>query len=159
AETPLIVCVARQVTVKNLELLLDACSLLSKRGRNFRCVLVGDGPCRGDLEEKRARLGLKEIVQMPGAAEQADVAKWWQRAAVGGLTSDNEGMPVSLMEAAGCGVPVAATAVGGVPELIADGATGLLVPPNDAGALATALERLLSNSELRTRFGTAARRR
>src|SRR5438045_2807000 len=53
--TPLIVCVARQVPVKNLGLLLDACSLLAKRGTNFHCVLVGDGPCRGELEEKRAR--------------------------------------------------------------------------------------------------------
>jgi glycosyltransferase involved in cell wall biosynthesis len=158
-ETPLIVCVARQVTVKNLGLLLDACSLLAMRGTNFRCVLVGDGPCRGELEEKRARLGLGGFVQMPGAAEQADVLKWWQRASIGVLTSDNEGMPVSLMEAAACGVPVAATAVGGVPELVADGATGLLVPPNDAGALTAALERLLGEPGLRTRLGTAARQR
>jgi glycosyltransferase involved in cell wall biosynthesis len=159
AETPLIVCVARQVAVKNLGLLLDACSLLAKRGTNFRCVLVGDGPCRDELEEKRVRLGLTEVVQMPGAAEQAEVLKWWQRASIGVLTSDNEGMPVSLMEAAACGVPVAATAVGGVPELIADGTTGLLIPPNDANSLAAALERLLSNPELRTRIGTAARQR
>jgi glycosyltransferase involved in cell wall biosynthesis len=158
AETPLIVCVARQVAVKNLGLLLDACSLLAKRGTNFRCVLVGDGPCQGELEEKRAQLGLSEIVEMPGAAEQADVLKWWQRAAVGVLTSDNEGMPVSLMEAAACGVPVAATAVGGVPELIADGTTGLLVRPNDAGALAAALGRLLDEPGLRARLGMAARR-
>jgi glycosyltransferase involved in cell wall biosynthesis len=156
---PLIVCVARQVAVKNLGLLLDACSLLARRGTKFRCVLVGDGPCRGELEEKRARLGLEEIVQMPGAAEQADVLKWWQRASIGALTSDNEGMPVSLMEAAACGVPVAATAVGGVPELIADGATGLLIPPHDAGALAAALERLIGEPELRARLGMAARRR
>lgn len=159
ADTPLIVCVARQVAVKNLGLLLDACSLLAKRGRNFRCLLVGDGPCRDELEEKRARLGLTETVQMPGAAEQAEVLKWWQRAAVGVLTSDNEGMPISLMEASACGVPVAATAVGGVPELIADGATGLLVPPNDAGALAAALERLLGEPDLRARLGMAARQR
>jgi glycosyltransferase involved in cell wall biosynthesis len=159
AETPLIVCVARQVAVKNLGLLLDACSLLAERGTKFRCVLVGDGPCRGELEEKRARLGLGEIVEMPGATEQSEVLKWWQRATVGVLTSENEGMPVSLMEAAACGVPVAATAVGGVPELIADGATGLLIPPNDAGALAAALERLLGEPDLRARLGIAARRR
>jgi glycosyltransferase involved in cell wall biosynthesis len=158
-ETPLIVCVARQVAVKNLGLLLDACSLLLKRNTNFRCILVGDGPCRGELEEKRARLGLSEIVQMPGASEQAEVLKWWQRATVGVLTSDNEGMPVSLMEAAACAVPVVATAVGGVPELIADGVTGLLIPPNDAGALAAALGRLLDEPGLRTRLGKAARQR
>jgi len=76
-ETPLIVCVARQVAVKNLGLLLDACSMLAKGGTNFRCVLIGDGPCRGELEEKRTRLGLTDIVQMPGATEQSEVLKWW----------------------------------------------------------------------------------
>ena len=159
SETPLIVCVARQVAVKNLGLLLDACSLLAKRGTNFRCVLVGDGPCRGELEQKCARLGLGKLVQMPGASEQAEVLKWWQRATIGVLTSDNEGMPVSLMEAAACGVPVAATAVGGVPELIVDGATGLLIPPNDPGALAVALQKLLTEPGLRARLGVAARQR
>jgi glycosyltransferase involved in cell wall biosynthesis len=158
-EAPLILCVARQVAVKNLGLLLDACALLLQRGVNFRCVMVGDGPCRGELEEKRSRLGLTKIVQMPGSAEQAEVLKWWQRAAVGVLTSDNEGMPVSLMEAASCGVPVAATAVGGVPELIEDGITGLLTPPNDAEALAAALARLLEDPDLRMRLGKAARQR
>lgn len=159
AETPLMVCVARQVAVKNLGLLLDACSLLAKRGTKFRCVLVGDGPCRTQLEEKRARLGLGEFVEMPGAMEQGEVLKWWRQATVGVLTSENEGMPVSLMEAAACGVPVAATAVGGVPELIEDGATGVLVPSNDAGALAAALQRLLDEPDLRARLGTAARQR
>jgi glycosyltransferase involved in cell wall biosynthesis len=156
---PLIVCVARQVAVKNLGLLLEACSLLAKRGTKFHCVLVGDGPCRVELEEKRERLGLRELVEMPGAAEQGQVLKWWQQATVGVLTSDNEGMPVSLMEAAACGVPAVATEVGGVPELVEDGATGLLVPPRDAGALAGALEMLLGQHDLRARLGLAARRR
>src|SRR5439155_18192535 len=104
------------------------------RGVNFRAVLIGDGPCRGALEETRSRLGLQEIVQMPGPAEQSEVLKWWQRATVGLLMSDQEGMPVSLMEAAACGVPVVATAVGGVPEMVEDGVTGLLVPAGDAEA-------------------------
>jgi glycosyltransferase involved in cell wall biosynthesis len=157
--TPLIVCVARQVAVKNLGLLLDACSLLAEQGTKFRCVLVGDGPCRSELVEKRDRLGLVELVELPGAAEQRQVVRWWQQAAVGVLSSDNEGMPVSLMEAAACGVPAVATAVGGVPELIEDGATGLLVPPGDASSLAAALQRLLQEPDLRVRFGAAARQR
>ena len=156
---PLIVCVARQVTVKNLGLLLEACALLVQRHVRFRCVLVGDGPCRTELEAARARLGLMEIVEMPGAAEQSQVLEWWQHAIIGVLTSDSEGMPVSLMEAAACGVPAVATAVGGVPELVEDGVTGLLVPPRDAPALASALERLLVDRSLRTRLGRAARRR
>ncbi|HTL56091.1 MAG TPA: glycosyltransferase [Candidatus Limnocylindrales bacterium] len=156
---PLIVCVARHVLVKNLGLLLDACALLAEHGVRFRCILLGDGPCRRELEAARARLGLLEIVEMRGAAEQSQVLAWWQHAAVGVLTSDSEGVPVSLMEAAACGVPAVATSVGGVPELVEDGVTGLLVPPRDAPALASALERLLGDQSLRRRLGEAARQR
>ncbi len=156
---PLIVCVARLVAVKNLALLLDTCAVLRNDGVNFRCVIVGDGPLRGELESKRAALNLEKLVEMPGAAEQGEVLKWWQRAAVGALTSENEGMPVCLMEAAACGVPVVAPHVGGVPELVADGVTGILSPANDPGSFALALERLLANAELRGRMGAAARQR
>lgn len=156
---PLVVCVARHVRVKNLQLLLRACARLRDWGVDFRCVLVGDGPCRGELEELRSGLGLGSVVQLAGAAEQSGVLRWWQKAAIGVLTSDNEGLPVSLMEAAACGVPVVATAVGGVPELVTDGVTGLLAPAGDAEALADALRRLLASSDLRARMSVAARQR
>src|SRR5262249_12456171 len=104
-----VVCVARQVKVKNLGLLLDACAELRRRGVAFRCAMIGDGPLHSDLRAKRAALGLDNLVAMPGAAEQSEVLQWWRRAAVGVLTSEHEGMPVSLMEAAACGVPVVAT--------------------------------------------------
>src|SRR5439155_25720744 len=133
----------------------QSCAKLRDRGVPFRCILIGDGPCRRELEETQARLDLEKVVEMPGAADQARVLAWWQQATVGVLTSDNEGMPVSLMEAAACGVPVVATAVGGVPELVVDGATGLLVPAGDARALANALERLLIDDDLRARLGAA----
>ena len=107
--------------------------------------------------EMRDRLGLADRVIMPGAATQAEVLEWWQRADVGVLCSKSEGMPVALMEAAACGVPVVATAVGGVPELVRDGETGLVIASEDAGALAAALERLLRDARLRARFGAAAR--
>jgi len=154
---PLVLCVARHVAVKNLGLLLKACAILKVDGVDFRCVMIGDGPLRASLETDRARLNLGEIVEMPGAADQETVARLWQQSAVGVLTSENEGMPVCLMEAAACGVPVVATAVGGVPELVQDGATGLLVPPAEPAALAAALGRLLTDAELRSRMGKAAR--
>jgi len=156
---PLIVCVARHVAVKNLGLLLDACGLLRDRGVKLRCVMIGDGPLRAELEARRASLALGGIVELPGAAEQSEVLRWWQRATVGVLTSDNEGMPVSLMEAAACGVPVVATRVGGIPEMVVEGETGLLVPPRDANAFASAIEMLLRDEGLRRRMGVAARRR
>nr|MBA2451175.1 glycosyltransferase [Chloroflexota bacterium] len=134
-----IVCVARLHPVKNLGLLLEACASLRARGLAFRCVLVGEGESRDELVAARARLGLGEVVELVGAAEQVVVLGWWQRATVAVLTSHSEGMPVSLMEAAACDVPAVATAVGGIPELIEDGRTGLLTPPGDVPALAAAL--------------------
>ena len=156
---PLLVCVARQVKVKNLGLLLEACGELQRREVEFHCAMIGDGPLRAELIARRAELGLESVVEMPGAARQSEVVKWWQRAAVAVLTSDNEGMPVSLMEAAACGVPAVATRVGGVSELVQDNVTGLLAPAGDAVALADALEKLLRDAALRARFGAAARRR
>jgi len=159
AGPPLIVCVARLVPFKRVDLLLDACALLRTRGLTFRCAVVGDGPCRNELEAARTRLGLEDTVELLGAAEQAQVLAWWRRAAAAVLPSDSEGMPVSLMEAAACGVPAVATAVGGTPELIEDGVTGFLIPPGDAGKLAAALERLFCDPQLAARLGAAARRR
>jgi colanic acid/amylovoran biosynthesis glycosyltransferase len=158
-DVPHIVCVARLVPVKNLGLLLEACADLRARGVGFRGVLVGDGPERGPLEAARARLELEGVVELAGAAEQADVLAWWRRAAVAVLASDREGMPVSLMEAASCGVPAVATAVGGVPELVEDGVTGLLTPPGDARALADALWQLLGDPRRAAQMGAAARAR
>lgn len=156
---PLVVCVARHAAVKNLDLLLDACSVLHRRGVAFRCVSVGDGPCRPGLEARRAQLGLREIVQFVGAADQSQVLAWWRRASIATLTSESEGMPVSLMEAAACGVPAVATAVGGVPEVIEQNVTGLLTPPGDAERLASAWQELIQNPARAQDMGKAARRR
>ena len=158
-EPPHVVCVARLRPVKNLGLLLEGCAALQSRGVEFRCTVIGDGSCRDELEAMRARLGLARVVEFAGAAEQAEVLAWWQRATIAALTSTSEGMPVSLMEAAACGVPAVAPAVGGIPELVEDGVTGLLVPVGDTQALAAALEQLLRNPELAARMGMAARRR
>jgi glycosyltransferase involved in cell wall biosynthesis len=158
ATPPWIVCVARLVPVKNLELLLVACAQLRDRGVPFRAEIVGDGRTRDDLVASRTRLRLVEVVHLVGAATQQQVRRHWQRATVAVLTSVSEGMPVSLMEAAACGVPAVATAVGGVPELVDDGTSGVLVPAGDASALAAALESLLRDRAFAARLGRAARR-
>ena len=75
------------------------------------------------------------------------------------LSTGSEGAPLSVLEAMAAGLPVVASAVGGVPEIVADGATGLLVPPDDAAALAAALEQLLADAALRRRLGAAGRER
>lgn len=159
ADPPHVVCVARLVPVKNLRLLLEACRMLRERGREFRCVIVGDGRSRDELVALRDRLQLKRVVDLVGPAPQRDVLAWWRRAAAAVLTSDSEGLPVSLMEAAACGVPALATAVGGTPEVVEDGVTGLLVPPGDATAVASALDRLLQDTRSAACLGAAARRR
>ena len=156
---PLIVCVARHVKVKNLGLLLETCALLRERGVSFRCVLVGDGPLRHELEQTRQRLALEKLVEFTGALTQDEVAQWWRQANVAVLTSENEGMPVSLMEAAACAVPAVAPAVGGIPELIEHEKTGLLSPPGDTLAFAAALQRLLEDSAVAVAMGQSARRR
>lgn len=157
--SPLIVCVARHVKVKNLGLLLDACALLRDRGVKFRCVSVGDGVCRAELEARRIELKLESHVEFAGALEQQAVLGWWRRAAVAVLTSENEGMPVSLMEAGACGVPAVATAVGGIPELVAHGETGLLTAAGDARAFADALQQMLAAPDQAAGMGRAARAR
>jgi hypothetical protein len=115
--------------------------------------------CRGELEAQRAALRLERIVEFVGAQEQRAVLEWWQRAAIAVLTSENEGMPVCLMEAGACGLPSVATAVGGIPELVVHGETGLLSPPDDAPAFADALHELLQNPERAAPMGRAARER
>ncbi|HET9461553.1 MAG TPA: glycosyltransferase, partial [Gaiellaceae bacterium] len=103
--------------------------------------------------------GLDGIVDLVGAAPQHDVLAWWQRASIAALSSAREGAPVCLMEAAACGVPAVAPAVGGVAELIEHGSTGFVTRPGDPEGLAEALERLLTDAVLRERLGVAARRR
>lgn len=153
----LIVAVARMNPVKRLDVLLAACAILRDRGIDFRCVVVGDGPCREELLAQRRELDLERLVTFTGPAEQAAVARWWRRAGIAVLSSEREGMPVCLMEAAASAVPAVAPAVGGIPELVADGETGLLFPALDERALAGRLERLLQDARLAATLGGAAR--
>jgi glycosyltransferase involved in cell wall biosynthesis len=153
---PLVVCLARHVVVKNLGLLLRAFALLDQWKVPFRGVLIGDGPCHEELKQFARELRIEERIDFLGAATQDEILPWLQRATVAVLSSQNEGMPVSLMEAAACGIPLVATAVGGVPELVRDGETGFLTAP-EPEPFARALRRVLENSTLAQTIGCAAR--
>ena len=157
AEVPLLLCVARLRPVKNLSILLQACALLRERGLAFRCVIVGDGEERASLEAERARLGLESGVEFAGLASQEAVRDYWRQASVGLLTSLSEGMPVSLMEALSCGVPVVAPAIGGIPEMIRHGSNGFVVPVGDAPAVADAVAKILGDPVLESAMRRAAR--
>jgi glycosyltransferase involved in cell wall biosynthesis len=158
-EATRVVCVARFAQVKNLPLLLRACAVLRDRQVRFRCVVVGDGPCRPQLETLRRELQLDSLVEFPGAADHDKVLQYWQGTSLAALSSESEGMPVCLMEAGACGIPAVATAVGGVPELIDNGVTGLLCQPGDPNLFADALQTLIEDPTSARRMGDAARRR
>jgi glycosyltransferase involved in cell wall biosynthesis len=145
--------VARLDPVKRLDVLLKALAALG----GARAVIVGYGPQERQLTEMAAELGLNERVRFVGY--QQDVWPWLAACDVFVLSSDWEGMPNAVLEAMGAGLPVVATAAGGTLDVVVDGVTGLLVPPRDATALASALERLIHDPNLRRTMGAAGRRR
>jgi colanic acid/amylovoran biosynthesis glycosyltransferase len=158
-----IVCVASFEPHKGHRILLDACRRLRDDGVEFACHLVGDGPLRGRIESQIHMLGLGGHVVVHGARTRAEVADLLATADVAALASlptpegRSEGIPVVLMEAMASGVPVVATRVSGIPELVDDGRTGLLAPPGDAAALAECLGRIRDDVALGRRLAQAGR--
>lgn len=116
----------------------------------------GEGPERSAIEARARSLGLEETLQLHGHVR--DVGRRLIEMQFALLVSHEEGLPNAVLEAMAVGLPVVATAVGGTPELIAHGRTGLLVPPRDPVALSVAIASVASDAELRERLGTAARR-
>jgi len=132
---------ARMTPQKGHYDLLHALPRLSQRFPRLRCLLIGDGPLKSSLEVEAARLGVGPYCLFTGA--RADVADLLSVLEVVALPSLSEGLPFVLLEAMALRKPVVATRVGGNPEVVEDGKTGLLVPPRDPGALAGALASLL----------------
>ncbi|NLA37461.1 MAG: glycosyltransferase family 4 protein [Actinobacteria bacterium] len=150
--------VGRLDQVKGVMVLFDALVSLLDRGVDVRLSLVGDGPQRAELERRCARLGLETRVRFFGYQNADQVQQHLERCDVFVLPSFAEGVPVSLMEAMAKRRPVIATAVGGVTELVAPGKSGLVVPPGNVEALATAIETLAGDASLRTAMGSAGAR-
>lgn len=133
---------------KGPEQLLEAAARVLADNENVFFVLVGDGPQRGELEDKCRSLGIASKVAFPGI--RADMPDVYASFDILALPSLDEGLPMTVLEAMAARCPVVATSVGGVPTLVADGLTGLLVPPSQPAALAKALTSLLGNSQLRS---------
>ena len=158
-----IVSIGRLVPFKGFEFLLEACAELDRRNFDFRCQIIGDGPLREKLEKMIAELRLTRRVELCGSLSQADVYSKFRRSDIFALASvvDAEGasdvFPTVVMEAMACAKPVVSTRLAGIPESVADGVTGLLVPPGDWEILADALDRLVRDPGLRERFGNAGR--
>lgn len=150
--------VGRLAPQKNLPLLLAVVQRLKAAGCTaFKLSLVGEGPEEAALRAQAARDDLLAHVEFRGAVSREEVVGVFAEADVFVLTSDYEGFPRVLMEAAAAALPVVSTTVSGADEAIADGTTGYLAPIGDADALVTALRRLIESAELRQRLGAAAR--
>jgi glycosyltransferase involved in cell wall biosynthesis len=161
---PVILAVGRLVEKKGFADLVEACALLARRGRPFRCRIVGAGELEADLRAQVVRLGLQGSVELAGPLPQGEVIRQMQGAAVlaapcvVGKDGDRDGLPNVIQEALALGTPVVTTDVTGIPEVVRDGETGLQVPQRDPEALAAALDRLLADADLRVRLAGAGRR-
>ena len=145
--------VGRLAPVKGCLVLIEAIAQLS----DVTLDIVGDGPSRPSLRERAAALGIADRVVFHGYMDETGVRQRLAEADVFVMTSFAEGVPVVLMEALAAGVPAVATRIAGIPELIEDGVTGLLIPPAEPVAAAEAVRRLLEDPELRNRIAAAGR--
>ena len=160
-----IACIGTLHEVKGQRFLLEACKGLSARGLQWRCHLIGDGPDRGALEALAKTLEISDRVVFHGNCERQRVRTLLSTANVcvapSVPTSDGrrEGIPVVLMEAAACALPLIASRLSGIPELVRDEETGLLVEPANAAELESALARIAAEPDTSAKLGAAARKR
>jgi colanic acid/amylovoran biosynthesis glycosyltransferase len=158
-----ILAVGRLVEKKGFDTLVDACALLRDRGSTFECGIVGAGELEPQLRARIALHRLEGIVTMAGALPQEDVKCELTSAAVLavpciiGADGNRDGLPTVLIEAMALGTPCVSTDVTGIPEIVRDGETGIIVPQRDPVALADALARLLDDADLRVRLARNAR--
>ena len=152
-DAPLLTIIARLTEQKGHRILLDA--LVRPDLAHARLLVVGDGPLRQALESQATNLGLSPRVRFVGA--RRDLGNILAATDVFVMPSFWEGLPLAMVLAMGAGVPVVATRVAGIPEVVQDGVTGLLVPPGDSGELGAALSRVVNDDTTRVLLGQAAR--
>jgi colanic acid/amylovoran biosynthesis glycosyltransferase len=156
---PDILFVGRLVPEKGHAVLLEAVALLEKRGRSANLTLAGDGPSRPVLEQLAEELGIAARTSFLGSVGQDEIHALYVNASIFCLPSFAEGLPTVLMEAMAMELPVVSTRITGVPELVEDARTGLLVTPGRPDLLADALERLLTDLPLCRELGANARKK
>jgi glycosyltransferase involved in cell wall biosynthesis len=154
ASTPLIGCVGRLVPLKNQRLMIDVLPTLLRAHPSLKLAIVGDGELDGALRQQARSGGVAGQVLFLG--QRADVADLLPAFDIFALPSRTEGLSIALLEACATGLAVVATAVGGNPEIVRHGETGLLVPVDDADALRDALMTLLDDASLRGRLADSA---
>ena len=156
---PLIMAVGRLIPKKGFSDLIRACALLAQRGKSFRCEILGEGPVENNLRKQIEQLGLQHCVILAGAKPQSQVRRGLLAANVFALPSviDPEGgmdnLPTVIMEAMATGLPVVSTNIGGIPEMVVENETGLLVQPGDGVAMAEAINKIIGDASAAERFG------
>jgi len=142
---PIVGVVGRLSREKGVDLFLDACAVVTRKGVVFSALVAGDGPDRALLEARCARLGLAPSIRFLG--QVGNVGAVYRNLDLVVLPSRSEGLPNTLLEAMQADVPVVATAVGAVPEVVGTSAAARLVAPESAGALADAIERAITQGD------------
>lgn len=161
----LILGVGRLVEKKGFDYLIEACAILAQRGVDFQCEIVGKGALHQPLQQLIEARQLTEQVRLVGPLPQDGVLAAYKRASIFilpciiGKDGNRDGLPTVLLEAMATGLPAVSTDVTGNPEIIDDGVSGFIVPPEEAAALADALQQLLQDAQLRRRMGEAARQK
>lgn len=163
ARDNLVVSVCRLHPIKGLTYALQAISRIRDEFPMLEYIVIGEGPLEADLRREAARLGISERVRFTGAMTNVDACKIVRQAAVFLLPSviasdgDRDGTPTAIAEAMQLEVPVISSNLGGIPELVDDGRTGILTRPGNVEEIARALRRLLNDRALRVSLGRAAR--
>ena len=160
---PRILAIGRLVEKKGFADLLEACARLVARGREVDCRIIGAGPLEAELRAHATRLGLDPFVCFLGPRPQSEIIREIRQASVCaapcvlGADGNRDGLPTVVLEAMAIGTPCVATPVTGIPEVVRNRVTGLLVPEHDPGALADALAALLDDEKLRCALARGAR--
>jgi len=146
--------IGRLVETKGFSYLIDACAILKKRGIDFECIIVGKGPLRDKLQKRIISKGLEGVVKLVGAKTQEEIKELLNSAlifiqpSVIARNGDRDGIPNVILEAMSVGVGVVASKVSGIPEVVIDRETGLLVPEKDSVAIADAVQLFLQDKQL-----------
>ena len=163
--SPTIIAVGRLIDKKGFADLIQACRLLVERGKSFRCQIFGEGPLEEKLCRQIEELNLQNCVELPGPKPQHEIRKYLAAGTVFVLPSviDPEGgrdnLPTVIMEAMATGLPVVSTGIGGIPEMVIDNETGVLVSAGDADGLADAIDRVIIDLALAKKLGQAGHER
>ena len=158
---PSIIAVGRLIEKKGFTDLIRACEVVRKRGREFRCQIIGEGPLEEPLRAQIGDGGLPGQVEVAGPHPQSEVrsrlagATLFVLPCIAEPSGAMDNLPTVIMEAMAAGLPVVSTQIGGIPEMVVESETGLLVSPNDPSALAGAIEKLLVDPALAKEFGQA----